>query len=229
MTMQIRRPGDTGKQAIRRCFGRMLRRIARFRADGRGTVSFEAVIILPVLIYGLGMVVLLSDMFRSQTTSLKAAYTIADTLSRRTEPVEGGYIDGLNTLYAYLAQSRHATWLRVTSVAFDDAEEEYIVIWSHAAGTETTLTTTMLNAGLDERLPSMPPGETVLLVEAATQWQSFIPRWFRDREFAQVVVTRPRFTPQLRYDTGDMIIFLPSGSGTCDDGNSLCAPDDEGV
>jgi hypothetical protein len=205
------------------------RRLRRFGADRRGTVSFEAVIILPVLMFGLGMTVLLSDMFKSQTTSLKAAYTIADTLSRLTEPVEAEYIDGLNKLYGYLARSRHNTWLRVSSVAYDVAEEEYILIWSHAAGTPTTLTTETLNDGLADRLPSMPTGETVIIVEAATRWSSFIPGWFRDRNFAQVVVTRPRFTPQLRYDTGDMIVFLPFGSGTCDDGGALCTPEDEGT
>lgn len=200
------------------------RRAARFRRDGRGSVSIETVIIMPVLIFTLGMTVLLSDMFRSQTISLKAAYTVADTLSRRVDPVDGAYLDGMETLYRLLADASHGVSLRVSSIAFDNVADLYIVIWSYPASGGDPLTTETLNKGMQARLPSLPPGETVILVETGTQWRSFLPRMFPSRDFVQVVFTRPRFTSQLRFDTGDLIIAMPGGNPTCDDGSDLCDP-----
>ena len=202
----------------------ILRPLRRFARDSTGTVTIETVVILPLLVFAVLITVLLSDMFRSQNTSLRAAYTVADTLSRRVDPVDGAYIDGTADLYRYLSRARHGTWLRVSSIAFSADEDRYIVVWSHHAADGDELTTQALNMGLHERLPTMPPGETVILVEAGTQWRSSAPRMIPGREFRQVAVTRPRFTPQLRFDTGDGIIFLPGGGGTCDDGDALCNP-----
>ena len=207
--------------------GALRRRLRRFGRDTDGTVAFEAMIILPVLLFAMLMTVLLSDMFRSQNTALRAAYTVADTLSRRVDPVDVPYLDGSAVLYRYLARARHGAWMRISSIAFSEAEDRYIVVWSHHAANGDSLTTEQLNQGLHERLPSMPTGETVILVEAGTEWQSFAQNWFPPREFRQVVVTRPRFTSQLRFDDGTTIIFLPDGGGTCDDGSILCDPDDD--
>lgn len=198
--------------------------LRRFGRADSGTVSIETVIALPVLIFALVVCVLLSDMFRSQTTALRAAYSVADTLSRRVDPVTGPYLDGTGVLYRYLARAQHGTWVRVSSVAFSEPEDRFIVVWSHHSEGGLVLNTDLLNKGLHERIPSMPVGETVILVEAGTEWRSFAAGMLTDREFRQVVVTRPRFTSQLRYDDGTTIIFLPGGGGTCDDGGTLCDP-----
>lgn len=209
------RPPLTGRRGLRQ-------RLKRFLRARKGTVAVEAMVAMPVLIFALLMTVLLSDMFKSQTTSLRAAYTVADTLSRRVDPVDGDYIDGTATLYRYLARARHGTWLRVSSIAYDPLNEHHLIVWSHNAKGGQPLTTAELNQGLHNRLTVLPEGETLILVEAGTQWKSFAEGWFGNREFVQVAVTRPRFTPQLRFDDGDSIIFHIFGSGTCDDGDTLC-------
>lgn len=201
--------------------GRPLRRFGR---DEAGVISIETMIFLPVLIFTLSMMVLLADMFRSQTVSLRAAYTVADTLSRRVDPVDVAYLDGTGTLYGYLARGSHGHWLRVSSIGVNSGTGQYEVIWSHHTSEGDALTTEQLLLGLHEQLPSMPAGETVLLVEAGTSWRPFLPGWLPQREFNQLAVTRPRFTPQLRFDDGTTIIFQPVGPPTCDDGNDLCDP-----
>ncbi len=203
-------------------FVRLLTALDRFRRDSRGTITTEAVIVLPMLLFVLIMTVVFSDMFRARATSQKAAYTIADTLSRQTDPVAGAYIDGLNELYAYLSRARQQTALRVTSVAWDPAEEEYMVIWSHPAGDGPPLTQAELISHHKQRLPTMPAGETIILVEANMNYTPMLTGYFPPLDLNTAIVTRPRFTPQLRFDTGEEIIFLPGGSGTCDDGDELC-------
>ena len=207
--------------------GRVRARLRRFVEDcGGATGTVETVIFLPVVFLGLLTVLVLSDMFRSQTVSLRAAYSVGDTLSRRVDPVDAPYLDGAGQLYRYLGEARHGTWMRISSIAWSEAQNRFFVVWSHHTEDGSTLNTSELNQGLHQRLPSMPEGETVILVEAGTEWRSPMVGMFAHREFRQVVVTRPRFTPQLRFDDGDMIIFLPDGGGTCDDGFDLCDPDD---
>lgn len=196
--------------------------LRRFRRDCRGTVTTEAVIVLPMILFVLIMTVVFSDMFRARATSQKAAYTIADTLSRQTDPVPGAYIDGLNELYAYLSRARQLTGLRVSSVAWDPADEEYMVIWSHPAGGGPALSQADLVSLHKARLPTMPAGETIILVEANMNYTPMLTGYFPPLDLNTAIVTRPRFTPQLRFDTGEEIIFLPGGSGTCDDGDDLC-------
>lgn len=200
------------------------RMLQSFRHDTRGGLSVEAVIIMPLLVFTILMTVTLSDLFRANTLSVKAAYTTADTLSRRADPVTGPYIDGLNTLFAYLARARHDTTLRVSSVAWIEALDRYVVIWSFGANGRQPLTTANLNQHLSHRMPTLPPGETVIVVEADMEHVPLIPSWFDVRNFSSVIVTRPRFTPQLRFNDGKEIIFLPDWPPTCDDGEPLCAP-----
>ena len=197
--------------------------LRRFRDDTRGTLSHEAVIVMPLVIFTLVLTAVFADFFRANTTSQKAAYTIADALSRRAEPVEADYIDGMNTLYAYLARARQETSLRVSSIAFSTEDNAYIVIWSHGADGRQPLSTADANTHLADRLPTLPPGETVILVEADMRYTPLLPNWFDVRSFSAAVVTRPRFTSQLRFDTGDGIIDLPDGPPTCDDGPELCS------
>lgn len=200
--------------------------LRRFRDDSRGTMSLEAVIVIPMVVFTLMLTTVFADFFRSNTTAVKASYTIADTLSRRSEPVDGTYIEGLNQLYAYLARARQETTLRVTSIAWNVPENEYQVVWSYGAEGREPLTTPQVNEHLAERLPTLPVGETVILVEADMRYVPLLPDWFDIRAFSSVIVTRPRFTSQLRFDTGDGIIFLPDGPPTCDDGGTLCEPGD---
>lgn len=207
---------------VKRLITAILHRPDGFPRDCRGSVSVETVIVMPMLILALGSMVLLSGMFQSQTISTKAAYTVADALSRRVEPVDAAYLDGLSQLHSYLAKAQHDVSLRVSSVAYDVDAQEYFVIWSYDPSGDVELTTEMLNLGIDERLPTLTSGETLILVEAGTQWRSFLPQVLEDRDFNTIIFTRPRFTPQLRFDTGDLVISMPIGGGTCDDGNELC-------
>jgi Flp pilus assembly protein TadG len=192
-------------------------RLARFLRDPRGTVSAEAVIVLPLVLLTLMITVVFADMFRARATSQKAAYSVADTLSRLTDPVEGAYIDGLNDVYAFLSRARQTTWLRVSSIGWSNANSSYVVIWSHDATGGPGLTTPELLQHYTQRLPTMPAGETVIMIEANMNYRPLVVGFFQPLQFTTMIVTRPRFTPQLRFDTGEEIIFQHESSGFCDD------------
>ena len=146
--------------------------------------------------------------------------TIADMLSRETGPIAGDstsvqinqtYVNGLNTMFDYLTNSRQPTWIRVTSVYWDDNDNKYRVDWSATSGTgHDEMTTYMLQAYKD-RIPVMPNGDTVVLVETFMAYTPVFkvgldPRWFQT-----FITTAPRFASCVPWQT--------DGCGTDKNGN----------
>jgi hypothetical protein len=201
----------------------------RFRSDERGIITTEAVVILPLIIWAFAATFVFFDALRLSTNTQKAAYTVADALSRRTEPVTVTYITGLNDLNRILARTRNPTQIRVSSIGFEEEEDRYIVIWSIPTGGQAPLLNEDIDdLGLTGRLPDFPEGETVVLVESVVDYTPPFNFGLGEQTFRQSIVTRPRFAPQVVLDDGSQLIFQVFGTPTCDDGNTLCNEEEEG-
>ena len=105
-------------------------RLPRLR-DERGSLSMELVLVLPLLLWGLTMTVVAYDGFRSRTQAQMAAQTVGDLLSRRTEMFTANYLEGMNDVFDFLADTRRPTRLRVSSVIWDSAEGRPRLQWSY--------------------------------------------------------------------------------------------------
>jgi Flp pilus assembly protein TadG len=196
------------------------RLLKALREDERGTVPVEGLLAFTFLAWWYMASFTFFDAFRQKNINLKAAYTIADMLSRETGPIAGDstsvqinqtYVNGLNTMFDYLTNSRQPTWIRVTSVYWDDNDDKYRVDWSATSGTgHDEMTTYMLQAYKD-RIPVMPNGDTVVLVETFMAYTPVFkvgldPRWFQT-----FITTAPRFASCVPWQT--------DGCGTDKNGN----------
>lgn len=205
-------------------------RLQGFAGTERGAISAEAMIVLPVLFWGLIATYVYFDAFRANTISNKAAYTVADAISRQTAPVDEPYLDGMNTLYERLSLTRHPTSLRITSIGWSDADEEYKMIWSYTTDARPELTTAQLNAEFTERLPEIPEGDNLLMIEAIQDYTPPMRIGLGPRTFRNIVVTRPRYAPQVRLFDGETLLYDPVAGASCDDPPPLCdfaPPDDD--
>ncbi|GAB4263829.1 MAG: hypothetical protein Kow0013_10600 [Pararhodobacter sp.] len=110
---------------------RLARPLGRFRRETRGTVSVELVIVLPVLLWALAASVVFYDGFRNRYHAQMAAQTVADIMSRETDLFTASYIEGLNEVYDFLADSRYPTRLRVSSVIWDSTNQRNRLQWSY--------------------------------------------------------------------------------------------------
>ena len=120
--------------------------LSRYLTREHGTMSLEAVIVFPMLLWAFGATFLFYDVFHFQTQAQSASYTIADVLSREENPVDDSYLKGLQKMQNYLLQGRYASRLRVTTLYWDDTKKQFTVIWSHTPyGTWPDLTTATLN------------------------------------------------------------------------------------
>lgn len=232
---------------VRTLCAMVLRPLRRFASDQRGLVSTETVIVLPLVIWAFTATFVYFDVFRHITTGQKAATLVGDVLSRmRDTPVDAPQLERMNGLFAYLAEARHPTNIRVSSVGWNDDDEEYFLIWSYSTqwitssgtvqsssdaivaddGTATyhdaPLTNDVINGAMSATLPDLVRGETVILVETQIIFEPLFAVGIAGRTLRQQIATRPRFAPQLAFQDGDDIVRQDFTQTTCEDGEELC-------
>ena len=190
--------------------------VKRFLRDDRGTVTVEFVLIFPLLALWLGASFIFFDAFKTTSQAAKAAYTIADIVSRQPV-IPAGYIDDLHTLQEnLLPRSPNGKWLRLTSIEYvedpdldGDGEPDakyHRVLWSRAkplAVDSNGKSNEMTDAEIPtEILPQMSPNDTVVLVENFVPYTSIpIPLLselsFTGLEWRNRIPIRPRYTSQV--------------------------------
>jgi hypothetical protein len=195
-------------------FARARAALVRFRDETLGSLSVEAVIILPVLMWAYTANLVWFDSFRVQNTNIKAGYAVADALSRQTDVVTAEHLDGLREVYAFLSNTRNSADLRVTSIGRNPTDGSNRVAWSYATGELLPLTDADLVARAD-RIPVIAAGDTVIFVETVMDYVPPINVGLRARTFTNEIPTRPRFAPQLVFDDGNLLLAfdedLPDG------------------
>ncbi len=229
-------------------------RLHTFRIGENGNVPLEGLMAFIFLSWWYIMSFQFFDAYRQKNINLKAAYTVADLLSRETgptptdptsAPVNQAYINGINTVFDYLTNSNRATWVRVSSVYWDDDAQKYRVDWSATSGTGHQIMTTTKLQGYKSKIPVLPTGETIVLVETFMYYEPFFQfgqltaneknnaasivtpyeTGLESQWFTTFIPTSPRFASCLPWQT--------TGCGVAADGNwvnpDLDPPVDEGI
>jgi len=174
-----------------------LRTLGRFGRDDSGQLSIEAAIMVPLLFWIYVATFTWFNSFRADATNVKAAYAVGDMLSRETQPVDADYIEGLNRVFSYMVLAEQPTWIRVSNVRYDAASQKLVLVWSQATGGHEKATIEMLR----DRIPDMTPGDTVIVVETNMPYTPKFNVGLKPMIFHNVVVTRPRFAPQLCFQS----------------------------
>ena len=178
------------KTLLSRLFG-------RFTRDERGSYSMELMILFPMLVFGyMGMFVFF-DAFRQQNANLKASYTLSDILSRQTNPVDQSWMTGLNQMLDYLTASNHPTYLRTTTVYWDENRQQHVKIWSEGSFGVAGLSQDEVDRELTPKIPMMAHADTAIVVETFMMYEPLINVGIGPTEFHNVVVTSPRFSGHL--------------------------------
>ena len=177
-------------------------RLLGFTRRDDGSMAIEAMIVLPAMFWSLLVSFSLFDTFRMYSINQKAAYTIGDSISRETAPVDGEYLTGAHQMFEYLTLSPGEASLRVSSLRYDEDQDRFFADWSQARGTRPELSDADVQ-GYTDRLPFLPDGERVILVET---WSTYDPPFatgLEQREIQNFVFTRPRFAPRVCWEACD--------------------------
>ena len=180
-------------------------RVQSFRDDTRGSVSVEAALIFPVVMWAMLAMFVFFEGYRQTAINQKAANTIADMFSRETESITPVYIDNTKDLFDLLAEANAETKIRISVLKWSNRRTEYQVDWSQARGAGLSALSTADLQVMAGNLPVLPDQERVVLIET---WGTFEPLFnigMDDVVMRSFVYTRLRFAPQLRYCNNECV------------------------
>ena len=177
--------------------GRLLKaRLTIFQRAGDGSISAEAVIIFPILLWALLATYVYFDAVRMKSLNIKAGYTIADALSREAS-VDNNQIGRLNDLAKLMTGGRTDTNLRVTVVNYDTDDDVYSVSWSKERGDRYLEMDDEELEAMRDRLPLANRFDSLILVETVLSYEPLFDVGMSTMELENFAVTRPRFTTGL--------------------------------
>ena len=97
--------------------------LTRFTRDEEGGIAVETALIFPMLCWGYLATFVYFNAFHTQNTTLKAAYTISDQISRETGYITPSYLKGLYRLHEVLTNSNEPTVMRLSVIEYDSEED----------------------------------------------------------------------------------------------------------
>lgn len=175
----------------------------RFRKDETGTVSIEAILVIPLLFWAYIATFVMFDAYKTQTDGLRAAYAVADAISREDEEINQTYLDSMTNLLNFLTRSPSKINMRTTIVCYSEDSNSYRVAWSKLTGPQddslTIFTDSNINT-IQDKLPIIPVGDQIILLE---MFMEYAPIWdvgLDPTEFEYISFTRPRFTNQIKWE-----------------------------
>ncbi len=181
--------------------------LARFRRDEDASLSVEAVLVLPILLWAFLACYTFFDVYRAKNLSLKANYAISDLLSRETTTINNTYLLGAESVFRYLTQSESSSWLRVTVVYCEDdcdqSNRDLRRDWSKATDGLPTFSNQDVMNHLEPIVPWIASGERVIIVETGVEYEPPFSEnltGIGERDFVDIVMTRPRFAAWLCWE-----------------------------
>lgn len=173
--------------------------LREFAKDERGIILAETLILLPMMIWGFIALVVYWDIFRVINTTQKAAYSIADLLSRQGV-ITSSFVNGIDNINTFLTPGSPDAKILITSLQFDAAKNNYCLIFSISPNNKvTTVYTQATVQALKPQIPILSDLESVVIVETWVQYDpafrtgamNFAPG-VSSQVLKQFIVTRPR-------------------------------------
>ena len=169
----------------------------RYARDEKGSISIEAVLAFPMLVWAITATFVFWDAFKTLNVSQKATYTVADMLSREKQAIDADYMTSMHELYDFLSDGGDNA-LRVTVVKMSEDPTTNVktleMEWSEGVGGLVG------HANLDlirDRIPDMADGDFLIVVESEQEWTPAFTVGLASYRFREVALARPRFSPQL--------------------------------
>ena len=187
-------------------------RFSSFLRDEDGLILVEGLIMLPLLVWALVAMFIYWDVFRTINVSQKAAYSVADLLSRQRTEIPLAFANGLQNVVNFLTPGGHPVKMRITSFECDSPNGEtpeqicnsirgnYKLLFSFSPGNKIgTLTESNIQAWKGVKIPTLVHKESVFVVETQVDYKAQLPVALlglligvNNQSFGEFIVTRPR-------------------------------------
>lgn len=176
-------------------------RASRFAGQEGGSLTVEFVLVLPLLLWALAALHVFVSAYELRNTATKATYTLADMLSRQTQPVDQSFIDASDSVLEFLAgpsARMRVTVIRCTGDCDDDATRSLAIDWPAASDGLSAMTAAELATdAYRNRIPAMGLGDRMILVETKVDFVPISGIGLPAMSFDTLMATPPRFAPRL--------------------------------
>ncbi len=189
----------------------MRKSVQRFQAFLReedGLILAEGIMMLPLIIWAMVAMFIYWDVFRTVNVTQKAAYSVADLLSRQKDDIPVAFANGLQNVVNFLTPGGHEVAIRITSfecvsptdLVCDSDSGSYRLLFSMSPQNKVpALTQAGIQNWRGSKVPVMNAGQSLYVVETEVQFQTQMKSVLagflvavEDRTYGQFVVTRPR-------------------------------------
>jgi Flp pilus assembly protein TadG len=182
-------------------FSKLRSLIKGFKRDDDGSVAIETVILVPMLFWVFLSTLSIFHAYRQHAISQKAGYTIADMISRETEPIDRPFMIGAQKVFQFLSLSElQDTTLRVSVAKYDLTDNKYEMLWSKVQGNAKVELTDAGVAALGDRLPIMKNDEQIIIVETWIDYDPPFDTGLATHDVVNFIFTRPRYAPNICWD-----------------------------
>lgn len=168
--------------------------IKSFSRREDGSLSVEAVLILPILAWAIAATLVMWDAFQTLNVTQKATYTIADMISREEVGISEDYLTSLHEIYGFLSESSADNALRVSVVTMVEdettLEQTLELVCSRGIGGIADYEDI---SQIEDRIPSLVPGDQLIVVESEQEWSPAFAVGLASYRFREVALARPRF------------------------------------
>lgn len=175
-------------------------RFVTFLRNEDGLVLAEGLLMLPLVVWALVAMFIYWDVFRTINVTQKAAYGVADLLSRQRDVIPLTFADGLQNVMNFLTPGGHPVKMRITSFEYNLANDRYKLLFSYSpTGKVAPLDEATIQTWKGTRIPILNDGDSVFVLETSVEFkaqlQTFIAGFMvnvNDATFGEFIVTRPR-------------------------------------
>jgi Flp pilus assembly protein TadG len=166
----------------------------RLLADRAGTSGIEFALSVPIIILLFLGGTTLYDLQRANNRIVEANGIVADIIARQMSVDDAFFTKTYGAFTNLQADKAMPHALRVTSVVWKNGK--YTADWTKQAGTTTLLPEQKLDT---TTLPTIPSGDSIILVEGVTQYTAIAELFgFGTVTYSENAFTRPRFTASVK-------------------------------
>ncbi|WP_171099961.1 MULTISPECIES: TadE/TadG family type IV pilus assembly protein [unclassified Ruegeria] len=176
----------------------------RFRRCEDGGITIEAVLMVPLLFWSMFASFTFFDGYRQSGRNLKAAYALADVVSRERSEVNTAYFTNLHAVFENMVSQRTDSSIRITYLIYQQTGDQLDLEWSCVRGAvyQGKEWSQANIQGMKASLPVMPDKGRMIVVETTNTYIRPFKLGFGADFFQMdnIVFTHPRVFDQIVVD-----------------------------
>lgn len=175
----------------------LLRILRRLRDDQTGTVSVQLILIVPLFALAVGLTTTAYGYFKANSRDAKAAYAMADAISRETRNINPDFMTSLEKIHEFITDTSDGSGFRVTIVDYSPYTKKYRIRWSKTHSDDKMTINAVKLSELTPSLPKLAPFESIIVLETFLNHNPFKTNvGLKPITFHHLAVSRPRNGPQ---------------------------------